>query len=47
MNKETMIEALRELQQDYVDDKHYYTALQIAIELLEYHYCLKREGEGK
>jgi hypothetical protein len=35
MNKETAIEALKELQQDYVDDRHYYTALQIAIEILE------------
>lgn len=35
MNYETMIEALKEVQQDYVDDKHYGGALLMAIEILE------------
>ena len=31
MDRETAIEALKELQQDYVDDRHWYEALRIAI----------------
>lgn len=35
MNIETVIELLKDIQQDYIDIKDYYTALEIAIEKLE------------
>ena len=35
MKYEKEIEIPKEIQQDYIDDKTYYEALQIAIELLE------------
>jgi hypothetical protein len=41
MDIERTIEALKELRQDYIDDRHYYTALTLAIEILEQHINLK------
>jgi len=34
MTLDMLIQALEEIKQDYVDDKHYFTALTLAIELI-------------
>lgn len=35
MTTEQAIEAIREIRQDYIDDRTYYEALTVAIELME------------
>ena len=35
MQREQAIEALKEIRQDYIDDRTYYEALTLAIELME------------
>jgi len=41
-----IIQALEELKQDYIDDRHYYTALAIAVELIERYHNEQRIQDG-